>query len=207
MKIKNLKDQKFGLLTPLEQIGIKYRKATWKCKCDCGNLRVVISTSLTSGKITSCGYKCSLRRPLDKIFIENVEKKESCWVWKGNIAKSGYGRAIKNYKPILAHRLSWILHYGEIKEGLFVCHKCDNRACVNPDHLFLGTALDNSRDMVNKNRSRRDEKHPTTRLTKENVLNIRKDFLTMKPKEVSLKYNIAIRTVYSIANKERRSHI
>lgn len=78
-----------------------------------------------------------------------------CWVWDGQHKDSGYGRFVFDAKknPMAAHRASWILNRGPIPPGLFVCHTCDNPPCVRPDHLFLGTNLDNVRDMMAKGRS------------------------------------------------------
>jgi hypothetical protein len=73
----------------------------------------------------------------------------------------------------MAHRISWILHYGPIPDGLIVLHKCDIPKCVNPDHLFLGTGQDNMDDMVSKGRSLKGEKSPMHKLTEEEVLEIR----------------------------------
>ena len=112
-----------------------------------------------------------LARPLAWEVREN-----GCWeITSHTKDKLGYIHKYHNGRNWLAHRIVWTQVNGEIPEGMFVCHHCDNPSCVNPEHLFLGTQLDNMKDMHNKKRNYNfsGEKNPRVKLTKEDVIAIR----------------------------------
>lgn len=87
------------------------------------------------------------------------EPMSGCWLWENKLDHKGYGRFKINGKGDRAHRVSWILHRGDIPLGMFVLHKCDVPCCVNPDHLFLGNHIVNMADMVQKGRQARGMRH------------------------------------------------
>jgi hypothetical protein len=87
-------------------------------------------------------------------FESHIVKTDSCWIWNGPLFKSGYGRISNREKKLRAHRVSYEFYVGPIPDGLNVLHRCDNPLCVNPDHLFVGTHLDNMKDMEAKGRAK-----------------------------------------------------
>ena len=101
-----------------------------------------------------------------------MDNQSDCHIYTGCKDKDGYGLPRVGAKHIRAHRISWFLSYGKIPQGSLVLHRCDNPSCVNPDHLFLGTAKDNSIDMKNKNRSSYGERNNGVKLTEQQVLEI-----------------------------------
>jgi len=102
-----------------------------------------------------------------EIFWRSILIGDGCWEWQG-ITATGYGAIYLGDQRIRAHRFSWELHFGPIPDGMLVCHHCDNRLCVRPSHLFLGSSADNIHDAIAKGRLdlRRPRRKHTVRFQK-----------------------------------------
>jgi hypothetical protein len=156
------------------------------------------------------------RIPVEQRFWQYVNKTDSCWLWTGATRDFGYGvinMGGAHGKAECSHRLSWIIHNGDIPSGMCICHKCDNPLCVNPNHLFLGTRSDNNKDMQSKGRydkikRPKGEKHGRSKLTNEQVFSLRQDRKSgMVYRELSQKYNISIASAQRIAIGKDWKHI
>ena len=108
-------------------------------------------------------------------FLSKIEKTDSCWIWRGTRFDAGYGLfhhgRVKGVKRVIesAHRLSWQMFRGKIGGSLHVLHKCNNRPCVNPDHLYLGRPKENIRDEIESGTFIFGTKHPLSKLTEADV--------------------------------------
>lgn len=134
-------------------------------------------------------------------FWERVVKTDGCWLWSGRRSRrgAGYGRFVVGNQTYDAHRLAWILTHGPVASGLEVCHHCDNPACVRPDHLFLGTHLENMLDREAKGRT----VTPSRKLTAADVVAIRRRLAGGEAKKsVARDFGIGDATVGRIARRE-----
>ena len=156
----------------------------------------------------------------------------TCWIWNGSLNKKGYGCFWANNTRFRANRFSYTLYKGEIPEGMFVCHSCDNPSCVNPEHLWLGTPKDNVQDMIKKGRSHysrgsrkhckqhgnhsgkhynhpKGEKHYSSKLTEQQVKEIRLKYKPFEysPYRLAEEYNVSCQSIKKIVKRQTWKHI
>jgi len=143
-------------------------------------------------------------------FLESFDRdgENQCWNWNKSVTSAGYGLITdETGKQIGSNRASWILHNGPIPKGMVICHKCDNRLCVNPSHLFVGTQRDNVRDCINKGRRNdvRGEMRPNARLTQAAVRFIRR---THRPVvELARCYGVSVPTIRDVKSHRYWRHV
>lgn len=165
-------------------------------------------------------------------FWKKVHRGAGCWIWTGTRNSNGYGILRSEGQSLRAHRLSYEFHIGQVPDGLFVCHKCDVPSCVNPDHLFLGTAKDNSEDMMRKKRNmhvtkpwtlargdrngtrtkpesvRRGSKIEWSRLDESEVCEIRRRFgLGETAKSLASEFGVYFGTIYNVCSRRTWKHV
>lgn len=183
MQRNDLTGVQFGRLTALTYLG----NSRWRCVCECGKQHEADAYHLRAGKILSCGCLGRENRlaglraamlPVNERFMNSVHvgDGDDCWLWTGQLFEAGYGKfcgPAPESKTLQAHRFSYELHRGPIPDGLMVCHTCDNPPCVRPDHLFLGTAKDNTQDAISKGRMAVGSANPRALVTEADVMLIR----------------------------------
>lgn len=156
--------------------------------------------------------KDAVKARFDTHWVE--DKETGCWNWTGALIGRGYGqfqvRSASGRAKLdkYAHRWSWRLHRGDIAEGMVILHTCDNRCCVNPDHLQEGTHKDNSQDMKEKGRHLFGERNSTSKLDEETVLLIHQlSRLGHSQAKIAKRIGVAQMTVCRILRGERWNHV
>lgn len=159
---------------------------------------------------TACRYQAM--RSDESAFWNKVIKGPGCWEWKGAHIPDGYAWMTWKRRQMGAHRVSWMLNHGPIPPGAHVLHKCDNRGCVRPDHLQLGTHKDNMADMGRKKRGTCGEKNYNAKLTADQVRAIRNSYCGGKgrrsnAKEIAALFGVEVGAVHSVVAGRTWTHI
>jgi len=154
-----------------------------------------------------------------KVSLELVERfhekwvldvESGCWLWTASTAGNGYGQ-IKipgERRQIYAHRLSYLIHYGELSDSVLVCHVCDNPSCVRPSHLFVGSPKDNLTDMKEKGRHLFGVKNAKAKLTDDLVRHVFKlSSLGLSQGKIAKTFGVAQGTIFKILHGQRWEHI
>jgi hypothetical protein len=170
------------------------------CK-NCGKSYFGRSCDVKSGRSKYCSIKCRHTCkviPILERFWSKVNKSDDCWNWTAATNKKGYGIFDRDSGFATAHRYSYFLHFGEIPKNKIICHKCDNPKCVNPSHLFVGTIADNNKDKTNKNRQAKGAVTNKAKLTREDIIKIRKLTKNTTLRKIATMFNVAHSTISSI---------
>jgi hypothetical protein len=141
-----------------------------------------------------------------------TDKSGDCWLWMGSARKKGYGQIRIGNRSESVHRVAWVLKHGPIPDGLFVLHHCDTPACVRVEHLFLGSAHDNTQDMMAKGRDKHGVhqgiRHPKARLREEDILVIRQMHRDgVRLTDIAVRFGVTPQNISQIVSRKGWSHI
>lgn len=159
-----------------------------------------------------CSKTCGgifIREDPENALNTHTIKTETCWLWTGSKYKNGYGRIRSLKRGLLTHRVAWELTYGPIPDELQVCHKCDVRNCVRPDHLFLGTNDDNIRDMHSKNRHVYGARQHMAKLDDDKVRNIRELYEqgNISKKQLAERFGVSATSIDDVVKFKSWKHV
>lgn len=137
--------------------------------------------------------------------VDQGYESDQCWLWMGQRNKKGYGIVSRRGRRVLAHRLAYALANGPVTNDAVIRHRCDNPPCVNPAHIQSGSQADNMRDMRQRGRDVRGEKHPNAKLTMAQAQMLRGEYACRagSMKNLATKYGIGIRAVHEIVHGRR----
>lgn len=145
-------------------------------------------------------------------YLPDEMPESECWKWQGSKHKTGYGQLSHKKQRTVhkAHRLAYVIAKGDIPDGMMICHTCDNPACVNPSHLYAGTAKDNFKDMIERDRHVPPPHVPGSKcgmalLDEEKVRYIRSSDKT--PEELAEKFNVKPRTIRAVISRQNWRHV
>lgn len=179
------------------------------CECGCGApTRLARVTNSKRGHVAGEPVRFLVghnNRTSPIVYV--VDEKTGCWDWMLHKDQTGYARMYFRGRTRKASRAYWTMAFGEIPSGLHVLHKCDNRACVNPDHLFLGTNDDNMADMVAKGRQCRGSKNGVAKLTEEDVAIIRSRATTETYRSVAADFGVCAASICLIVQRKTWKHV
>lgn len=162
--------------------------------------------------LTTNNRACMAGSAMKALLMERVETIpfSGCWLWAGKVDGRGYGQVYLGggrKRPVLGrvHRLMFEAEFGEIPEGMYVCHRCDVPSCINPDHLFVGSHRDNMQDAARKGRIAKGELSGKAKLTSDQVAEIRSRHAEggVTQKILGKEYGVAPRTISNIVNYRR----
>lgn len=151
----------------------------------------------------------SLRKEPAEKFWTYVNKGEHCWEWVGGKSSGGYGNMMIGRRNVRAHRFSWEIANGKPPDGMLVLHRCDNKACVRPSHLFIGTHADNVADKVGKRRQATGEKIGSAKLTIPDVAAARKMYAsgTMSHSQIAAALGVTRENIGMVVRRKTWAHV